>query len=235
MTPSRPDSPVLELLRARVLQAAPFLEERLEAQNDENNFSENRFRLQFARIRRELGEKVPELDGDAALSFRPEENEILARGKFPAAPRLPFHALARIVLIGNAVRSPAGERAPRFLHEVFTRSDAEEQRALVSSLFLLPTPESYINTALLAMSSYIHEVFGALAFHNFYPATHFPEDSFNRLVLKCLHAGIGLTDVMGLEERKNGELARMGEDFIRERTAAGRPVPEDVRLITNRA
>ncbi|MGW1720481.1 EboA domain-containing protein [Streptomyces sp. NPDC002156] len=61
-----------------------------------------------------------------------------------------------------------------------------------------------------------------------YAAAHLPADEYRQAVLKCVFCEIPLARVAGLDDRADAELARMLGDFARERTAAGRPVPEDI-------
>ncbi|WP_330291159.1 EboA domain-containing protein [Streptomyces sp. NBC_00576] len=61
-----------------------------------------------------------------------------------------------------------------------------------------------------------------------YAAAHLPADEYRQAVLKCVFCEIPLDRVAGLDDRADAELARMLSDFARERTAAGRPVPEDI-------
>lgn len=61
-----------------------------------------------------------------------------------------------------------------------------------------------------------------------YAAAHLPPDEYRQAVLKCVFYEIPLARVAGLDDRADAELARMLTDFARERTAAGRPVPEDI-------
>ncbi|WP_405816591.1 EboA domain-containing protein [Streptomyces sp. NBC_01390] len=61
-----------------------------------------------------------------------------------------------------------------------------------------------------------------------YAAVHLPADEYRQAVLKCVFCEIPLARVAGLDARADAELARMLTDFARERTAAGRPVPEDI-------
>jgi hypothetical protein len=53
---------------------------------------------------------------------------------------------------------------------------------------------------------------------------------FNQLVLKCLFNGLPVERIVGLTRRGNPELARMCEDYVGERLAAGRSVPADIWL-----
>ncbi|WP_431038125.1 EboA domain-containing protein [Streptomyces sp. P6-2-1] len=66
-----------------------------------------------------------------------------------------------------------------------------------------------------------------------YAARHLDAHAWRHAVLKCLFTGVPVTAVHDLSSRAGGdtELARMLGDFAAERTAAGRPVPEDLRTV----
>ncbi|MGI5471755.1 EboA domain-containing protein [Streptomyces sp. CA-132043] len=63
-----------------------------------------------------------------------------------------------------------------------------------------------------------------------YAARHLDAHAWRHAVLKCLFTGVPVDAVAGLAERSRGdaELARMLGDYARERTSAGRPVPDDL-------
>jgi hypothetical protein len=77
----------------------------------------------------------------------------------------------------------------------------------------------------------VETVFRAIACDNPYPAAHFPEASFNQMVLKAVFVGAPVSRIVGLSRRATPELRRMAEDYASERRAAGRAVPEDVTLV----
>lgn len=66
-----------------------------------------------------------------------------------------------------------------------------------------------------------------------YAARHLDAHNWRHAVLKCLFTGVPVDAVAGLAERAraDAELARMLGDHAEERTAAGRPVPEDLRRV----
>jgi hypothetical protein len=64
-----------------------------------------------------------------------------------------------------------------------------------------------------------------------FAAAYLDQHSWRHAVLKLIFMGISLTAVTDLQERADDELARMARDFAAERSAAGRPVPEDVHLL----
>ncbi|MFF7394295.1 EboA domain-containing protein [Streptomyces scabiei] len=63
-----------------------------------------------------------------------------------------------------------------------------------------------------------------------YAARHLDAHTWRHAVLKCLFTGVPVRGVARLAERAHadGELARMLRAHAAERTAAGRPVPEDL-------
>ncbi|MCX4965869.1 EboA domain-containing protein [Streptomyces sp. NBC_00654] len=66
-----------------------------------------------------------------------------------------------------------------------------------------------------------------------YAAEHLDPHGWRHAVLKCLFTEVPVDSVAGLGRRARGdaELARMLGDFAAERTAAGRPVPADLRTV----
>lgn len=66
-----------------------------------------------------------------------------------------------------------------------------------------------------------------------YAARHLDAHNWRHAVLKCLFTGVSVESVAALERRARGdaELARMLGDYATERTAAGRPVPEDLHRV----
>jgi hypothetical protein len=67
-----------------------------------------------------------------------------------------------------------------------------------------------------------------------YAVRHLDPAAWRQGVLKCAFIGVPLAEVAGLAERADTELARMFADYANEREAAGRAVPEDVRLVAER-
>ena len=55
----------------------------------------------------------------------------------------------------------------------------------------------------------------------------------NQLEMKAVFLGLSLQDILGLQARKNAELARMARDFAAERRSAGRSIPEDLGVIAD--
>ncbi|MFF2848903.1 EboA domain-containing protein [Streptomyces sp. NPDC058001] len=66
-----------------------------------------------------------------------------------------------------------------------------------------------------------------------YGAAHLDPHAWRHAVLKCLFTGVPVAAVADLARRAQGdaELARMLRDYASERTAAGRPVPDDLHHV----
>ncbi|MEG3626625.1 EboA domain-containing protein [Streptomyces poriticola] len=138
----------------------------------------------------------------------------------------PDHADAARVLILHAARADADA-----LTRVYFQGTADERRAvlhalphLVSGPGALPLVEDALranDTRLLAAAV------------GPYAAAHLDPHQWRHAVLKCLFTGVAVDHVAGLAERArgDGELARMLAGFAAERTAANRPVPEDLRRV----
>jgi hypothetical protein len=138
---------------------------------------------------------------------------------------------AELVRIALLMRVCQGGTAPNLLSECFRQGDNGEKRAVLRSLVLMPEPAELCELASVGCRTNVVTVFEAIACENPFPARYLPEASFNQMVLKCAFVGLPLARVMGLDERRNADLARMAGDYAAERRAAGRSVPSDLNLI----
>jgi hypothetical protein len=138
--------------------------------------------------------------------------------------------VGRVALVGRAAEL-ASVDAPAVVAECYRQGDAREKRAVLRALPLLPVPARFVETAINACRTNVQTVFDAIACENPYPADHFPDPSFNQMVLKCLFVGVALSRVVGLGGRLSPELARMAAGYASERRAAGRTVPADIDRI----
>lgn len=123
------------------------------------------------------------------------------------------------------------------LRDVFFRlyrnGDAAERRGVLRALTVLDR-DGHLGTAAVplvedAVRTNDARLIGAAL--GGYAARHLDAAAFRQAVLKCVFVGIPLADVAGLAERPDAELVRMLADYARERVAAGRDVPPDVRLV----
>jgi hypothetical protein len=169
--------------------------------------------------------------GSDRLEFSHHEIDSENAARFLAFQGRPLHEFGRVALLLFALdRLPTGEQV-EFIDELFMRGDNREREALLRTLPLLPDAGRFLATAVEACRANVQTVFEAIACENPYPACYFPESNFNQLVLKTIFTGLSLQRIVGLSDRITPALKGMASDHIKERTAAGRPVHEDIALI----
>lgn len=138
----------------------------------------------------------------------------------------PEHADATRVLLLHAARAD-----PDALARVYRQGTAAERRAVLHALpHLVPGPDALplVEDALRTNDTRL--VAAALGP---YAARHLDAHTWRHAVLKCLFTGVPVDVVADLAPRAHAdaELARMLGDYARERTAADRPVPEDLHRV----
>jgi hypothetical protein len=138
----------------------------------------------------------------------------------------PEYADAVRVLILHAARADVTA-----LTRVYFQGTAAERRAVLHALpHLLPGPEALpiVEDALRTNDTRL-----LAAAVGPYAARHLDAHQWRHAVLKCLFTGVPVDTVADLRRRAHGdgELARMLGDYAAERTAAGRPVPEDLHRV----
>jgi hypothetical protein len=138
---------------------------------------------------------------------------------------------ARGALVLAAVAAmPAAEHVA-FVRDLIRRGEVRERQAVLRVLAALPDPARFCEVAIDACRTNIVTVFEAIACDNAYPAAHVPALAFDQMVLKALFVGVALARIHGLAARNTDELARMVSAFASERRAAGRAIPDDVKLV----
>lgn len=110
------------------------------------------------------------------------------------------------------------------ISKLFTAADLNEQIALYLALPLLPHQEDFLPIAYEGTRSNITAVFDAISLENPFPYDYFPDETYNRLVLKSAFMERPFTKMVGLKERKSPALANLLLDLVSERWAAGRKV-----------
>ncbi|WP_443047493.1 EboA domain-containing protein [Streptomyces sp. KMM 9044] len=136
------------------------------------------------------------------------------------------HADAARVLILHTAHADA-----EALTRVYHQGTADERRAVLHALpHLVSGPEArpLVEDALRTNDTRL-----VAAAVGPYCARHLDAHAWRHAVLKCLFTGVALDRVADLARRArgDGELARMLGDYADERTAAGRPVPEDLHRV----
>jgi hypothetical protein len=134
---------------------------------------------------------------------------------------------ARVALLLAAWRGDE-ERFAALVERLCTTGELTEHVACLKGFAVFPAPVRLLTRARAAVRSSAQAVFEAMVCHNPYPADHFDADAFNHMVVKCVFSGVPIPAVVGLDERRNGELVRMMRDLVSERHAAGRALPETV-------
>ena len=137
---------------------------------------------------------------------------------------------ARALLMFDWIRRSPGQDIVAGLASWYEQGDTTEQTSWLRVLPLLPDPQRWLQLAIDACRTNIQPLFQSIACENPFPAAHFPERNFNQMILKALFNNVALARVIGLEARRNSELARMAADYAAERRAAGRSVPDDIGL-----
>jgi hypothetical protein len=114
------------------------------------------------------------------------------------------------------------------IERLCTSGELNEQTACLKGFAIFPAARRLLGCARDAMRSSVQPQFEAIACRNPYPAAYFDTAAFNQMVVKCVFSGLSIETVVGLSQRRNGELVRMMRDLVSERHAAGRPVPDAV-------
>ncbi|MGF0169016.1 EboA domain-containing protein [Streptomyces sp. Marseille-Q5077] len=136
------------------------------------------------------------------------------------------YADAARVLILHAARADADA-----VSRVYFQGTAAERRAVLQALpHLVPGPEALplVEDALRTNdTSLLAAAVGP------YAARYLDAHQWRHAVLKCLFTGVPVATIAELDRRArdDAELARMLGDYAAERTAAGRPVPEDLHRV----
>lgn len=216
---SRDAAPYLALVRARASEkAAAWFERQAESLSLES------FPTAYAGAGRRLGEAGVVLD----------EAERAAIGRAGLEPPSGWRLcdVGRSHLLLRMLDATASDQHEAFVAGLFKQSDNREREALLKTLCMLPEPARFLATAVDACRSHVQSVFEAIACENRYPAQYFPDPAFNQMVLKSFFTGVSVNRIVDLSRRVTPELSRMALDYASERTAAGRPVPKDLGLVT---
>jgi len=125
-----------------------------------------------------------------------------------------------------------GERLAAEVLTTYRHGDAAEKRAVLRALPLLDLGDQALPIVRDALRSNDTRLIAAAL--GPYAAEHLDDAAWRHGVLKCVFVGVPLAEVAGLARRADDELARMVADYARERTAAGRAVPDDVHRVLDR-
>nr|WP_246450199.1 EboA domain-containing protein [Allostreptomyces psammosilenae] len=142
---------------------------------------------------------------------------------------------ARVLLLAAPVL--VGKPYVDLLVDAYRGGDADERRAVLHTLDFTgprlsdPDAVAAVVQVLLLDALRTNDTRLVAAALGPWGAAVLPAPAWRQAVLKCLFTGIPLAAVGGLPERVDAELLRMVGDFAAERTAAGRPVPNDALAV----
>jgi hypothetical protein len=138
--------------------------------------------------------------------------------------------LDRLARVWWLLQLPADDEATylKTIKQLFQSGELNELVALYSALPLLAFPEAWRFQATEGIRNNIADVQSAIMLHNPYPADYFDEAAWNQLVLKAFFTDKDVTQIIGLDERKNARLAQTLADYAAERQAAGRSLPPNI-------
>lgn len=146
---------------------------------------------------------------------------------------------ARGQLIGRLQKFLAADELADFLLALYDGGDSAERRGVLKGLGALTAVSPRLPSAVVAAGLRVtaqalrtNESGLVAAAVGPFAAAYLDQHSWRHAVLKLAFLGISLGAVTDLVERADDELARMARDFAAERQAAGRPVPDDLHLIT---
>ncbi|MCX4733324.1 EboA domain-containing protein [Streptomyces sp. NBC_01363] len=142
----------------------------------------------------------------------------------PAVPAGWTAADAARVFLLLAVPLDEGRRLAGTL-TCYRYGDAAERRSVLRALPLLGLGPDAVELTEDALRSHDHRLVEAAV--GPYAQAHLGAPLWRHAVLTCLFTGVPLTAVAGLRSSCDATLLTMLEDLVRERRAAGRPVPPD--------
>ena len=203
------------------------------AQNNESNFLEwlkdssilanestsfNKFKVAFSLVSR----KVP----NQSIQVNTSQEEELKRQFGLTITNWDLQRLCRIWMILKIDVSDK-ERYKTKINELFSDAEMNELAAMYAALPILAYPESWILRCAEGIRSNIGSVLDAIIINNPYPSRFLDESAWNQLILKAFFTDKD-TQIIGVKERANENLAKSLQDYIDERKAANRPIKDQL-------
>lgn len=138
--------------------------------------------------------------------------------------------VARIVLLGCVSDALTDEASHELLKNYYRCGDELEKAALLKGMNLLDAAGAAVQIAINACRVNSLIIYKAIALHNPYPCTFFPELNWNQLVLKTLFQRLDINDIVGLNARQNPTLSAMCLAYAEELILADRDPPPSIWL-----
>lgn len=202
------------LEKTLVTDAWSWLDGEAQAMREKGDIA--RFNGAFVRVPRITGKALLRPDADREKSLDAARENFSIKGW--TADRL-----ARVWLV---LHLSADDRDQYFqrIENLFLAADMAELTALYSSLPLLAYPEMWRKRCAEGIRSNIGQVLEAVICRNPYPSEQLDELAWNQLVLKALFTEQPVLEIVGLQGRRNRNLALSLIDYAHERWAAHREV-----------
>ena len=141
--------------------------------------------------------------------------------------------LDRLARVWWLLQLPADDQTAyvNTITQLFKAGELNELVALYSALPVLMYPELWRFQATEGIRNNIADVQSAIMLHNPYPADQFDEAAWNQMILKAFFTDKDVTQIIGLDDRKNARLAHTLADYVAERRAAGRTLPPHIEQL----
>lgn len=159
------------------------------------------------------------------------ETRFAAAGRHCLRSEPPHHADPEAAEAARVLILCAARADDTTVTRLYEYGTAAERRAVLLALPQLPLgPDGRDGLPLIEDALRTNDTRLVAAAVGPYAARHLDAHAWRHAVLKCLFTGVSVDAIAGLAERSRGdaELARMLGDYARERTSAGRPVPDDL-------
>jgi hypothetical protein len=214
---------VLDFLRALLSRhLAPEAKDWLEGEigRQRGGVDERRLAISLGLVGRKIGRKDLALGGDdvtTAQRLRPRWRP----------DTWGADEAARVAILLAAYHDDDGAFAAR-IDRLCTTADVTEHVACLKGFAVFPAARELHDRAREGVRSSTRPIFEAIATNNPYPFEHFDTAAWNQMVVKCVFVECPIETIVGLDERRNPELLQMLRDFISERHAAGRSLPDAV-------
>ena len=144
-------------------------------------------------------------------------------------------ARARLIL---ALAAPEPEQLGQRLASLYREGDSEERVGVLHGLGELQDAGLVSDEVAAAGLGLIRDALRAneprlvAAAMGKFASCHLPQHEWRHGVIKLVFMQVPLAAVDGLDRRHDGELERMARDLVNERRSAGRPIPDDLRMLT---
>ncbi|MEP0132923.1 MAG: EboA domain-containing protein [Eudoraea sp.] len=131
--------------------------------------------------------------------------------------------IARIYLLIRVLESDIAYFSTKVANLIQV-SDTGELETFLKFLILLPNAGDYKQVGVEALRTNIGIIFDAIALNNPYPSKYFNDQQWNQMYLKAAFMQRNLGEIVDVEKRANGDLARIISDYAHERWAASRDI-----------